>query len=193
MLADKRPTAVVIDCGGVGYDVAVPMSTFDKLSAVGKPQKLWIHPSYADDGLRLFGFATLDERNLFRLLIAVSGIGPKLALAALSGLSVSDLTGAIANADVTLISQVPGIGKKTAERLIIDLRDKLAPFAASRDTTLGGVPLTSVHDEAEAALLTLGYSLQSVRKAWKKLLGDTEYADAQTLVKATIKAFYKKR
>jgi len=192
-LADKRPTAVVIDCGGVGYDVAVPMSTFDKLVEVGERQRLWIHPSFADDGVRLFGFATTAERELFRMLIGVSGIGPKLALAALSGLSVNDLATAVHMGDAALIAQVPGLGKKTAERLIVDLRDKLTPFTAGADISLGGTALTSVQSEAEAALITLGYSQQAVHKAWKKLLEDNDYTDAETLVKATIQHFYKKR
>ena len=127
-LAEKDISRVVVDCGGVGYEAAIPLSTFDRLPSEGADVKLFIHHEVREDAQLLFGFATRAERDVFELITSVSGVGPKLALAVLSGLTVGDLQLAISQGDAKRLAAVKGIGKKTAERTVVDLRGKINPI-----------------------------------------------------------------
>jgi Holliday junction DNA helicase RuvA len=149
-LEAKAPPQVLIDCGGVAYELDVPMSTFYSLPATGAEVALFTHLSIKEDSHTLYGFATLDERTAFRQLIRISGVGPRTALALLSGLSVGELAHAVALQDAALLVKVPGIGKKTAERLLLELKGKIAEPAAGASRERGSDVLN--------ALLALGYS-----------------------------------
>ena len=149
-LSAKHPPQVVVDVGGVGYEVDVPMSTFYSLPATGEAITLYTHLIVREDAHVLYGFATLEERTAFRQLIRISGVGARTALSVLSGMSVADLAHAIAAQEAGRLTKVPGIGKKTAERLLLELRGKLADVAVS------SVPEHS--SDVLNALLALGYS-----------------------------------
>lgn len=167
ILSDKNPPQVVIDCGGVGYEVHVPMSTFYNLPAGGEKVSLLIHFVVREDAQILYGFGSAPEREAFRELIKISGVGPRTALAVLSGMGVSDLVQAITMQEAGRLIKVPGIGKKTAERLLLELKGRLAPDI--------GVSATTVND-AQAdilqALLALGYSDKEAALALKPLPAD---------------------
>lgn len=191
-IADATPVSAIIDVGGVGYYVTVPVTTAEKLPPVGGQAKIWTVAVYREDSAALYGFATTDERDFFRLLMEkVSGIGPKIAISILSKLSVAMLRQAIANGDVGLLSKCPGIGKKTAERLVIELRDKVG-LPSSSDSSVPGEgvavsPQSSNIQDAVAALIALGYKLpdadKSVRKAVKSLGED---ASTEAIIRAAL-------
>ena len=175
VLAAKQPPQIVIDVGGVGYEVDVPMSTFYALPATGERVQLMTHYVVREDAHLLFGFATHDERAAFRQLIKVSGIGPKVGLAVLSGLSVAELNQAIMLQDVGRLTRVPGIGPKTAERLLLELRGK--SVAAS------GVPgaasaIANPADDVVNALLALGYNDKEAASACRNLPADQPLNDS---------------
>ena len=152
-LLDKQPPDIVIDVQGVGYELQAPMSTFYELPATAQKVRLFTHLVVREDAHQLFGFATLEERRMFRELIRISGVGPRIALAVLSGLSVADLARAVADQESGPLTRVPGIGKKTAERLLLELKGRLAPDA---DSAPGSS--TSSDGDVLRALLALGYS-----------------------------------
>src|SRR5512140_3389707 len=130
-LLEKHPNQVIVDVGGVGYDVAIPVSTFSALPEAGKQVELRVHTHVREDAMALFGFASADEKTLFEKLIGVSGIGPKLAVTVLSGLPVADLIASIRQGLVEQLVRIPGVGKKTAERIVLELRDKLEMLGAA--------------------------------------------------------------
>jgi holliday junction DNA helicase RuvA len=167
ILLEKLPPQVVVDVAGVGYEVDVPMSSFYNLPATGERVSLHTHFVVREDAQQLFGFLTQKEREAFRALIRISGVGPKLALSVLSGLSVDDLSQCVVMQDAGRLTRVPGIGKKTAERLLLELKGKLAD---ALPTGPGGMP-TSVGVTADAlnALLALGYSDKEAVPAIKQL------------------------
>ena len=182
-LAESSCTACVIDAGGVGYDVSIPLSTFDKLPHPGERVRLYIHTQVREDAITLFGFATQEERELFRYLINVSGIGGKLALSVLSTMPVSAFCAAIAT---------NGIGKRTAERLVVELRDKLSAagtgtvFAASGEAT----PAVTAANEAALALEQLGFKRDAIDRTLKALLAElpaSEQTSEKLLRQAIIK------
>jgi Holliday junction DNA helicase RuvA len=164
VIAEKSPPLVVIDVAGVGYEVDVPMSTFFNLGALGERAVLLTHLVVREDAHQLFGFLTQEERGTFRMLIKISGIGPKMALGLLSGLSVPELAQAVSRQEAGRLTKVPGIGKKTAERLLLELKGKLGPDLA--------LPATLAND-AQAdilqALVALGYSEKDAAAALKAL------------------------
>lgn len=169
-LVEKHPTQVILDVGGVGYEVFVPLSTFERLPDEKARCRLLIYDYVREDAHLLFGFSTEAERDLFRRLLDVRGVGPKLALSALSGLSVREFTAAVAAGDVRRLSAVPGIGKKTAERLVVELRDKISAGEA-----LEAIGRAEARPEdlrlrdATLALISLGYkqteALEMIRRA----------------------------
>jgi Holliday junction DNA helicase RuvA len=165
MLLEKNPPMVALDVHGVGYEVGVPMSTFYNLPAVGERTSLFTHMVVREDGQFLYGFLTDDERATFRQLLKISGIGARMALAVLSGLSASELAQAVALQEVGRLVKIPGIGKKTAERLLLELRDKLPKHSAT--STLGAVPDSG--SDIINALLALGYSEREALQAMKSL------------------------
>jgi len=154
VLAEKEPQRLLVDVQGVGYEVEVPMSTFLALPAAGSPVRLRIHHVVREDASLLYGFITDDERALFRALLRVSGVGPRMALSVLSGMSAEAFALAIAHDDAASLTRIPGIGRKTAERLLVEMRDHFS--AASPGKAAPGVP-RSPREEALAALLALDY------------------------------------
>ena len=174
-LAAKQPPQIVIDVNGVGYEVDVPMSTFYALPATGERVQLMTHYVVREDAHLLFGFATNDERASFRQLIKVTGIGPKVALAVLSGLSVAELNQSIMMQDVKRLTRVPGIGIKTAERLLLELKGK----AVASTGAAGALPVPpSPADDVVNALLALGYSEKEAAAACKDLPVDQALNDS---------------
>jgi len=155
-IGSKTPPQLTVEVGGVGYELEAPMSTFFHLPAVGQEVRLLTHFVVREDAQLLYGFATEDERRLFRSLLKVSGIGPKIALALLSGISVEAFALCVQNQDVGSLVRVPGIGRKTAERLLIEMRDRLKPGAADAGVVTVG-PGASPEAEAFGALVALGY------------------------------------
>jgi len=194
ILSEKYPTIIVVDCNGVGYELFVPLSTYDKLPELGKEVKILVHYSFNEsDGVRLFGFYSEEEKLLFRQLINISKVGPKLALSVLSGLSVSDLIRAVQTGDVSLISSIHGIGKKSAERLIIELKDKVGEITLlPRDRDFSDTE-TQIIQDAETALLTLGYKRYDIRKIISTLSKENDFSTSEEITKAAIKALYNKR
>ncbi|MCX7814521.1 MAG: Holliday junction branch migration protein RuvA [Tepidimonas ignava] len=169
-LLHKQPPMIVVDCHGVGYEVEVPMSTFCNLPATGQPVVLLTHLVVREDAHILYGFASAPERSAFRELIKVGGVGPRTALAVLSGLSVAELAQAVAQQQAARLTRIPGIGKKTAERLLLELRGKLAPDLADAGAT--AAPVGDAHTDIQQALLALGYSEREAAAALKALPAD---------------------
>jgi Holliday junction DNA helicase RuvA len=165
-VADKQPNRLILDVQGVGYDVQVPLSTFYVSGDVGGEMALRIHTHVREDQLALYGFATDLELTMFERLIAVSGIGPKLALAVLSGIEPRELAGAIQRDDLARLTAIPGVGKKTAERICVELRDRLPK-------TIEGAPATpgdAMREDLTSALVNLGYHRQTIDKVLEKIL-----------------------
>lgn len=160
----KEPTRIVVKCGGVGYEVHIPLCAFDRLPPAGEACRILTHHHVWADGQALYGFAVEAERRLFRLLLDVNGIGPRTALGALSGLSVRDLTAAIAGGDVKRLSSIKGIGKKTAERIALELRDKISAGDAA-EADFGAEPdgADATRRDAVLALISLGYKQAEAR------------------------------
>lgn len=172
LLADKNPPLILLDCHGVGYEVWVPMSTFYNLPAAGDKLVLLTHLVVREDAHQLYGFATAAERDAFRALIRVTGIGPRMALAVLSGMSVSDLTQAITRQEAARLTKVPGIGKKMAERLLLELKGKLGA-----DTGAAPVAVSDAQADILQALLALGYSDKEASAALKALPAGVEVSE----------------
>ena len=185
LIAEKNPPQIVLDLNGVGYELDVPMSTFYNLPASGEKVTLLTHFAVREDGHFLYGFLTEAERFAFRQLLKVSGIGARTALSVLSGLSVGDLAAAVAQQELGRLIKVPGIGKKTAERLLLELKGKLAD-------TLGGVSLHAAVDDAKQdisnALLALGYNEKEAAAAMKQLPADIGTSDG---IRAALKLLSK--
>jgi len=171
-LVEKHPPQVVVMTYGVGYELDVPMSTFYNLPRTGEPVELLTHLVIRDDAHLLFGFLTANERATFRQLLKVNGVGPKVALSVLSGMSVEDLAVAVAAQDAARLVKVPGVGRKTAERLVLELRDKL-PMA-----TIGGPTVAKASSDVLNALLSLGYNDREAAAAVKQLPTDLPLTDA---------------
>jgi Holliday junction DNA helicase RuvA len=172
ILADKHPTRIVVNVGGVGYEVAIPLSSYDRLPEAGHAARVLTHHHVREDLHALYGFATEGEREVFRMLLDVSGIGPKTALSTLSGMSVRDIRGCIAEGNAKRLATIPGIGKKTAERIVVELRDKLgAADVLAAAAPEGPRPDPRARD-AVLALISLGYkqaeAQQRVRAALDK-------------------------
>ena len=174
-LLEKHPPQLLVDVGGVGYEIDVPMSTFYHLPATGARVTLHTHLIVREDAHLLYGFASDDERQLFRQLLKISGVGAKMALALLSGMSATELAQAVAAQDAGRLTKVPGIGKKTAERLLLELRDKLPAFAP---TVHGAAVAAKPGDDVLNALLALGYNDREATAAIKQLAPDLSVSDA---------------
>ena len=151
----KHPNQAVVETGGVGYDVTISVPTFSDLPSVGGEVSLHIHTHVREDQIALYGFLRMAEKHLFEKLLTVSGIGPKLAITILSGMQADEMVGAIRGNDVARLTRIPGIGRKTAERMVLELRDKLPPPATGKELT---VPvMTPVEEDVLSALVNLGY------------------------------------
>ena len=168
-LVEKNPPQIVIDVQGIGYEIDVPMSTFYNLPATGEKLNLHTHMIVREDGHFLYGFTTEDERTAFRQLLKISDVGARIALAVLSGLSVRELAQAVVMQEAGRLIKIPGIGKKTAERLLLELRDRLPKTSASSGTANADVIIHSAADDILNALLGLGYSEREALPALKSL------------------------
>ncbi|HPA21071.1 MAG TPA: Holliday junction branch migration protein RuvA [Verrucomicrobiae bacterium] len=189
-LVKALPTQVVMEVGGVGYEVFIPMSTFDQLPAAPAAVKLLTHLVVREDAHVLYGFSTEDERALFRLLInSVSGVGPRLALAVLSGMSVRGFRAAVVGNDVASIARVKGLGKKTAEKIVVELRDKVGVSAAWEVASAEHAPSPEAQavNDAVLALIALGYKQAEAHKAAKAALDAEPSASVETLVREALK------
>jgi Holliday junction DNA helicase RuvA len=183
-LAAKNPPEVLVDCGGVGYEVLVPMSTFYNLPALGDKVALLTHLIVREDAHLLYGFATHDERAGFKQLVKISGVGPRTALSILSGMSVADIAQAVAKQDAARLTKIPGIGKKTAERLLLELKGKLGDALAT-----GGVSVSNDNQsDILQALVALGYSDRDAGLALKALPADVGVSEG---IKLALKALAK--
>jgi holliday junction DNA helicase RuvA len=183
-IADKHPNRLIVDVSGVGYDVQVPLSTFYVSADVGAEMALRIHTHVREDQLALYGFATDLELTMFEKLIAVSGIGPKLALSVLSGIETRDLAGAILRNDIARLTAIPGVGKKTAERMCVELRDRLPKTIDASPAS----PADSLRDDLISALTNLGYHRQAIDKSLDKLLAAaTATARFEDVLRAALK------
>jgi holliday junction DNA helicase RuvA len=180
---EKQPMRVVVDVGGVGYDVHVPLSSFSAIGEPGSTLALRVHTHVREDALMLFGFASQTELMVFERLIAVSGIGPRLALAVLSGLPPSDLVAAITRSDIAQLTRIPGIGKKTAERIVLELKDKLGASVAGEPAAAAAGP----REDLLSALVNLGYHRPTAEKAVDDVLKSDPDAAFEIALRATLK------
>jgi len=189
-LITALPTQAIVDVGGVGYEVFIPLSSYDKLPPAGQGIRILTHLHVREDAQILYGFMTAAERDLFRLLVNnVSGIGPKLALAVLSGMSVNNFKAAVVNSDVASLSKISGLGKKTAERIVLELKDKLGVAAAWEAASAMHAPTPEQEqaNEAVLALIALGYKQIDAHKTVRELQEKGEAKPAEELVKLALK------
>jgi holliday junction DNA helicase RuvA len=186
-LLHKSPTDIVVESNGIGYNISIPLSTYEALGAIDSPVTVLTHLHVREDALQLFGFATEDERALFRLLISVSGIGPRMGQTILSGISVADLRHHLVSGNLGALTTIPGIGKKLAERLIFELREKVERIAISpKAQYLAGESDGGSRSEAILALTSLGYSRPAAEKAVMQAL--REASDHTPTVEELIKS-----
>ena len=173
-LVRKQPQEVVVDVGGVGYRVAIPLSTFYRLGELGSEVELLTHTQVREDVLALFGFLTAAEQALFERLIAVSGVGPRLAVSILSGIEAPDLVAALRTSDVARLTRIPGVGRKTAERLVVEHKDRMAGHEAATAEPAAEAAPSSAKDDLVSALVHLGYSRPEAERGAERALKDGE-------------------
>jgi Holliday junction DNA helicase RuvA len=183
ILLEKNPPQILIDCNGVGYEIDVPMSTFYNLPGLGEKVALLTHLAVREDAHLLYGFGSVDERNVFKQLIKISGVGARTALSILSGMSVADLSQAITLQEAGRLTRIPGIGKKTAERLLLELKGKLGA-----DLAAAGLPQHDASSDILNALLALGYSDKEAMAALKQVPAGSGVSDG---IKMALKALSK--
>lgn len=178
-LVRKQPQEVVVDVGGVGYRVAIPLSTFYRLGELGSEVELLTHTQVREDVLALFGFLTAAEQAIFERLIAVSGVGPRLAVSMLSGIEAPELVAALQSSDVARLTRIPGVGRKTAERLVVELKDKVQGLAAAAAEPQVETAPSSARDDLVSALVHLGYSRPEAERGVERALkeGDGRFED----------------
>jgi Holliday junction DNA helicase RuvA len=186
-LREKNLQRLIVDVGGVGYDVIVPLSTMYAIGDPGARVELRIHTHVREDALQLYGFATPLEQTLFEKLIAVSGIGPKVALSILSGIEPAELTRAIRSSDVARLTRIPGVGKKTAERVVLELKDRLPQSIAAAPDPADTADGDDVRADLLSALGNLGYQRGTVEKTVDKVLGTAEDRSFEPLLRAILK------
>ncbi len=187
---EKYPNRLIVDVAGVGYDLAVPLSTFYTTGEPGAEIALRVHTHVREEQLALFGFATALELATFERLISVSGIGPKLALSVLSGMEPRDLVGTIQRGDVAGLTRIPGVGKKTAERIVVELRDRLPKAVAGTDVgARAPEPADALREDLISALTNLGYHRQAIDRVMERVLGaaDAPLATFETALRAVLK------
>ncbi len=190
-ILEKRPPIVLVDVGGIGYEVQVPMTTFYHLPEVDQETSLRIHFVVREDAQLLYGFINENDRELFRALIKVSGVGPKLALTILSGMNSVEFSACVQTNDVSHLVRLPGIGKKTAERLLVEMRDRLpeAQLSTAPSPSMGGTMVShapSPVNDAISALIALGYKPQEARRAISRL--PAEGINSETLIRQALQA-----
>jgi Holliday junction DNA helicase RuvA len=194
-LLSKQATSVILDVAGVGYEVTIPLSTFYDLEDPGSPVQLRIYTHVREDALQLFGFKTARERELFMRLISVSGIGPKLGITLLSGMSADEMIASIRTNNLARLTLIPGIGRKTAERLVVELREKVAALSSPQlEEELGAkaeartVPTEdSVRSDALSALLNLGYQRSAAEKAIDSAMGEGDDISVESVLRRSLR------
>ena len=185
---DKHPDRLIVDVHGVGYELHVPLSTYYNVGETGADVALRVHTHVREDALQLFGFLTALEQQLFERLIGISGIGPKLALAVLSGIESGELVVAVQRADVARLTRIPGVGKKTAERMVLELKDRLAQLSAAPvGTVVASSPLDRLKDDLVSALLNLGYHRPLAEKAVDSALKVNAEASFEQALKGALR------
>lgn len=182
-LTEKNATNIIVETGGVGYHINIPVSTYNKIGKVGETIKILTAPHIRPEAWTLYGFASEDERTLFNLLLTVSGVGPKSALAALSGMSIGQLSSAIASNDVDKLTILPGIGKKTAQRIALELKDKIKTLPGEFKDRL---PLDAAAEEAVLALEALGYNRNLAERAVAKVTKSGEEQKSDELIRLAL-------
>ncbi|MBC8287425.1 MAG: Holliday junction branch migration protein RuvA [Nitrospinae bacterium] len=186
-LTYKSPEYTIIDVNGVGYQVFTPLSTYYALPSSGQTVSLRIHTRVREDELKLFGFLTEEEQTIFQKLITINKVGPRLALGILSGMSPADLLSAVMSNDSAKLSTIPGVGKKTAERLTLEMKDKLADMALEMKHPPGSAPTQGFYDDALSALLNLGYKKPEAEKALKTIYNQNgKDAGLEELIKESL-------
>lgn len=193
-LLEKEANSVIIDVGGVGYEVTIPLSTFYELGDVGSEVRLRIFTYVREDALQLFGFKTGRERNLYLKLISVQGIGAKSGITMLSGMSADEIVAAIRTDDLARLTSIPGVGRKTAERLVIELRDKVGRIAAAGEKMDGAAAPSAgedVFEDALSALLNLGYQKTAAERALQQVRPEVAEPTVQKLLKAALQRLAK--
>jgi len=197
-LLSKQATSVILDVAGVGYEVSIPLSTFYELEDPGSSVQLRIYTHVREDALQLYGFKTARERELFLRLISVSGIGPKLGITLLSGMSADEMITSIRNNNLAKLTLIPGVGRKTAERLVMELRDKVASLSTGVDEDLGArsdaaaVPTEdSMRADALSALLNLGYQRNAAEKAVTASLSEDGEVSVESILRSSLRKLAK--
>lgn len=193
-LVDKRPNQVLVDVSGVGYLVSIPLSTFYALAELHDDVTLLIHTHLREDSIALYGFLTAREKQFFELLISASGVGPSLALKILSGMNVDELLPAIRSGDLVRLTRIPGVGRKTAERIVVELRDKLAAMEPQQPERIPAAGRTQLESDVVSALLNLGYDRRGAEKAVEDAsangrgarAGDAALQSFEALLRATL-------
>jgi len=185
ILLEKHPNQAIVETAGVGYDVTIPVSTFTHLPDVGVEVRLRIHTHVREDALSLYGFLTQDEKGLFEKLIGVSGIGPKLGVTILSGLPAADLIHAIRRGEVDRLVRIPGVGKKTAERMVLELRDKL-PAVTGEEPEAPAPAFSAIDQDVLSALQNLGCARAQAEAAVRKAKADAGSADFEPLFRRAL-------
>ena len=199
-LLSKQATSVIVDVGGVGYDVAIPLSTFYDLGELGEPVQLRVYTHVREDALQLYGFKTARERELFLQLISVNGVGPGLAIKLLSGMNADEMIASIRTNNLVRLVAIPGVGRKTAERLVVDLRDKIAALSspaleeefAAKDAAEGAPTTTeAMRNDAMSALANLGYQKAAVEKAVKNAVDEGGELSVEVILRRSLRSLAK--
>ena len=199
-LLSKQATSAIIDVGGVGYDVAIPLSTFYELGEVGEPVQLRVYTHVREDVIQLFGFKTQRERELFLQLISVNGVGPGLAIKLLSGMNADEMIASIRTNNLVRLVAIPGVGRKTAERLVVDLRDKIAAlsspaleeeFAAKAAAAGTATSADAMRDDALSALSNLGYQKAAAEKAVKNAIDEGGDLSVEMILRRSLRSLAK--
>jgi Holliday junction DNA helicase RuvA len=189
LLIEKTPPILVLDVHGVGYELEAPMSTFYKVS-LGAETTLFIHHVVREDAELLYGFATREERDMCRTLLKVNGVGPKMALAILSSMEAEAFAQCIRHGDITTLTRIPGVGKKTAERLIIEMRDRIGEATHNNIGMIGSIAIPASPDrEAVSALIALGYKAQEAERAVAQI--KSEHSSTEDLIRQALKGMVK--
>jgi Holliday junction DNA helicase RuvA len=186
-VVSKIAPDVLVDVGGIGYEVLVSLSTFFELPKIGVTTTLHTHFVVRDDAQLLFGFSAIEERSLFRSLIKVNGVGPKMALGILSGMSAPDFSNAVHNNDITTLVKLPGVGKKTAERLVVEMRDRIDKHMSEPMASNLIQKVPDIQSEAESALIALGYKQQDATKMVSRVQ-DPQAVSAEQLIRLALKS-----
>lgn len=199
-LLSKQATSVIVDVGGVGYELAIPLSTFYDLGEIGEPVQLRVYTHVREDALQLYGFKTARERELFLQLISVNGVGPALAIKLLSGMNADEMIASIRTNNLVRLVAIPGVGRKTAERLVVDLRDKIAALSSpaleeefAAKAAVEGAPTTTeaMRNDAMSALANLGYQRAAVEKAVKNAVDEGGELSVEVILRRSLRSLAK--